>query len=75
MRGPREPEGRDPFRPHGRPRIGHEPSGHSAQAAELLEEPPVYGAYDRYEPSFYTGIGPRSDDARRVHPHLRSPVL
>jgi hypothetical protein len=48
----------------------------SAWAAELLEEPPVYGAfYDRYEPSFYTGIGPRSDDARRAHPHLRSPVL
>ena len=30
----------------------------SAWAAELLEEPPVYGAfYDRYEPSFYTALG------------------
>lgn len=34
----------------------------------MLEEPPHYGIYyDRYEPTFYTGFAPRSNDPRRLH--------
>ena len=37
----------------------------------LVEESASYGvAYDRYEPSFYTGFAPRALDPARVHLHL-----
>ena len=37
----------------------------------MLEEPPRYGMYyDRYEPAFYTGFAPRTNDPQRVHLHL-----
>jgi hypothetical protein len=43
----------------------------TALAGEVLEDPPIYGAYyDRYEPSFYTGFAPRSTDPRRLHLHV-----
>ena len=47
-----------------------------AEAAEargslMLEEPPRFGMYyDRYEPAFYTGFAPRTNDPRRIHLHL-----
>ena len=37
----------------------------------VLEEPPRFGMYyDRYEPAFYTGFAPRTNDPQRVHLHL-----
>src|SRR5215813_12502042 len=36
-----------------------------------LQEAPRFGMYyDRYEPAFYTGFAPRTDDPRRIHLHL-----
>ena len=40
-------------------------------ASLLLEERPSFGVYyDRYEPAFYTGFAPRTNDPRRIHLHL-----
>jgi hypothetical protein len=40
-------------------------------AERMLEEPPNFGMYyDRYEPAFYTGFAPRTDDPQRIHLHL-----
>ena len=37
----------------------------------VLKEPPHFGMYyDRYEPAFYTGFAPRTNDPRRIHLHL-----
>src|SRR5262245_12245482 len=37
----------------------------------LLEEQPRFGVYyHRYEPVFYTGFAPRTNDPRRIHLHL-----
>jgi hypothetical protein len=48
----------------------HSPSA-DAHGPLMLEEPPRYGMYyDRYEPAFYTGFAPRTDDPQRVHLHL-----
>ncbi len=42
-----------------------------ALAGTLLEEPPQYGVYyDRYEPYFYTGFAPRTQEPERIHLHL-----
>src|SRR5215470_7565660 len=36
-----------------------------------LQEPPRFGMYyDRYEPAFYTGFAPRTEDPQRIHLHL-----
>ena len=40
-------------------------------SVRMLEGPPRYGTYyQRWEPTFYTGFAPRSDDPRRVHLHV-----
>src|SRR5262245_41142434 len=40
-------------------------------ASLQLEERPSFGVYyDRYEPAFYTGFAPRTNDPRRIHLHL-----
>ncbi len=37
----------------------------------MVQVGPSYGqGYDRYEPTFYTGFAPRSQDPRRVHLHV-----
>jgi hypothetical protein len=37
----------------------------------ILEEPPRFGLYyDRFEPAFYTGFAPRTNDPRRLHLHV-----
>jgi hypothetical protein len=37
----------------------------------VLEEQPRFGVYyNRYEPTFYTGFAPRTNDPRRIHLHL-----
>jgi len=42
-----------------------------AHSSLVIEEPPRFGMYyDRYEPAFYTGFAPRSNDPRRIHLHL-----
>jgi hypothetical protein len=42
-----------------------------AFAGDTLEQPPQYGVYyDRYEPYFYTGFAPRTQDPQRIHLHV-----
>jgi len=42
-----------------------------AASSLLLEEQPRFGVYyHRYEPVFYTGFAPRTNDPRRIHLHL-----
>src|SRR5215813_13646666 len=41
------------------------------RSAGTLQEAPQFGVYyDRYEPAFYTGFAPRTDDPQRLHMHL-----
>src|SRR6185295_19112130 len=43
----------------------------NAHDSLLLEEQPRFGVYyNRYEPAFYTGFAPRTNDPRRIHVHL-----
>ena len=38
---------------------------------QVLEGQPRFGVYyNRYEPAFYTGFAPRTNDPRRIHLHL-----
>src|SRR5688572_22120486 len=42
-----------------------------AASSLLLEEQPRFGVYyHRYEPVFYTGFAPRTNDPLRIHLHL-----
>jgi|GEM_PF-366923 len=46
-------------------------SGDRPVAGQMLEEPPRYGvAYEKPEPTFYTGFAPRTLDPARLHIHL-----
>src|SRR5262245_28127866 len=47
------------------------PEAASIHGSSLLEEQSRFGVYyNRYEPAFYTGFAPRTNDPRRIHLHL-----